>query len=114
VTFTVTFRLEAVARDGDALIAAIGSDYRAVDKPRRIDQVVVNHGTLPLAELYFDLKPLSRNIGAVDYDQLIAGVPQSINANAAGLFELYRVGDAVSARNTHAAIYDSFRLVKDL
>ena len=26
----------------------------------------------------------------------------------------YRVGDAVSARNTHAAIYDSLRLVKDL
>jgi hypothetical protein len=27
---------------------------------------------------------------------------------------LFRIGDAVAARNTHAAIYDALRLVKDL
>ncbi len=29
-------------------------------------------------------------------------------------YVLYRVGDAVSARNTHAAIYASLRLLKGL
>jgi hypothetical protein len=29
-------------------------------------------------------------------------------------FQLFRIGDAVSARNTHAAVYDALRLVKDL
>ena len=29
-------------------------------------------------------------------------------------FRLFRIGDAVAARNTHAAIYDALRLVKDL
>ena len=35
-------------------------------------------------------------------------------ALASGDFLLYRIGDAVSARNTHAAIYDALRLLKDL
>ena len=81
---------------------------------RKYDQVVVNYGTLPLDDLYFDLKPLSSNEGAVDYDALIAGMPQTAKRNADGTFQLFRIGDAVSARNTHAAIYDALRLVKDI
>jgi 2,4-dienoyl-CoA reductase-like NADH-dependent reductase (Old Yellow Enzyme family)/thioredoxin reductase len=114
VTFTVTFRLESVAREGARLIGLVGSDYGGVHKERRVDQVVVNHGTIPLDSLYFDLKPLSRNLGAVNHDQLLAGIPQSVESNPAGAFQLFRIGDAVSARNTHAAIYDALRLVKDL
>jgi N-methyl-L-proline demethylase len=114
VTFTVTYRLEAVVRDGNRLKAAIGSDYGGVAKQRLFDQVVVNHGTRPLDELYFELKPLSANLGAVNYDALIAGERQSMTTNQTGQFELYRIGDAVSARNTHAAIYDALRLMKDI
>ena len=33
---------------------------------------------------------------------------------AAGAKRVERIGDAVAARNTHAAIYDALRLVKDL
>jgi NADPH-dependent 2,4-dienoyl-CoA reductase/sulfur reductase-like enzyme len=114
VTFTVTFRLEAVRSDGNRLRATIGSDYGGVSRERLFDQVVVNHGTLPLDELYFELKPQSRNEGAVDYDALIAGRPQELASNPGGGFQLFRIGDAVEARNTHAAIYDALRLVKDL
>ena len=78
------------------------------------DQVVVNYGTLPLDDLYFDLKPLSRNDGEVNYDDLIAGTAQSVLRNDKGQFNLFRIGDAVSARNTHAAIYDALRLLKDV
>ncbi len=113
-TFTVTFRLEDVVRDGNQLRAIIGSDYGGVRRERLYDQVVVNHGTRPIDDLYFELKPLSRNLGEVNYDELIAGVPQSPLRNASGTFNLYRIGDAVSARNVHAAIYDALRLVKDL
>ncbi len=45
---------------------------------------------------------------------LIAGRPQSRIDNEDGRFQLFRIGDAVAARNTHAAIYDALRLVKDL
>jgi 2,4-dienoyl-CoA reductase-like NADH-dependent reductase (Old Yellow Enzyme family)/thioredoxin reductase len=112
VTFTVTWRLASVQRDGEGLLAVVGSDYGGVRRERRVDQVVVNHGTRPLDELYLELQPLSANGGAVDYPALLAGQPQPVAP--AGGFQLFRIGDAVSARNTHAAIYDALRLVKDL
>jgi N-methyl-L-proline demethylase len=74
--------------------------------------VVVNHGTLPLDDLYFALRPLSANQGEVDYGDLVQGIPQRTVRE--GGFQLYRIGDAVAARNTHAAIYDALRLVKDI
>ena len=113
-TFTVTWRLREVRREGNLLRATLGSDYGDFTRERVVDQVVVNHGTRPLDELYFDLKPQSSNGGEVDYDALIAGGPQQVARNAEGRFRLFRIGDAVSARNTHAAIYDALRLVKDL
>ena len=79
-----------------------------------MDQVVISHGTLPNDELYFALKPLSSNHGEIDHDRLIAGLPQDRCANPHGKFQLFRIGDAVSSRNTHAAIYDALRLLKDL
>ncbi|MCA8091690.1 NADH:flavin oxidoreductase [Burkholderia anthina] len=112
--FTVTYRLEAVRREGDELVAIVGSDYGGIRNDRRYDQIVVNHGTIPMDELYFALKPQSTNLGAVNYDDLIDGKPQVENRNPGGRFQLFRIGDAVSARNTHAAIYDALRLVKDL
>ncbi|MFT4607173.1 MAG: 2,4-dienoyl-CoA reductase-like NADH-dependent reductase (Old Yellow Enzyme family) [Urechidicola sp.] len=113
-TFTVTYRLKSVAREGDHLVATIGSDYCDITKKRYFDQIIVNHGTIPLDDIYFDLKPFSSNLGEVDQADLIAGKAQSVCSNAAGEFELFRVGDAVSARNTHAAIYDALRLVKNI
>ena len=114
VTFTVTRRLLAVKRNGNKLTATIGTDYSDYFSEKQYDQIVVNYGTLPLDELYFDLKPDSTNGGAVDQDALIEGRPQTITQNPQGAFQLFRIGDAVSARNTHAAIYDALRLVKDI
>lgn len=114
VTFTVTWRLLSAARKGNDLEATIGSDYIPETRTARYDQIVVNHGTVPLDDLYFGLKPLSENLGAVDYEALVAGQPQPRGKNPEGRFRLYRIGDAVSARNTHAAIYDALRLMKDI
>ncbi|MDH4480911.1 MAG: NADH:flavin oxidoreductase [Rhodoferax sp.] len=117
VTFTVTFRLQSVARHptlSGKLLAVLGSDYGGVRKERVVDQVVVNHGTLPLEDLYFALKPHSSNQGAVDYGQLIAGQPQTVASNPGGGFQLFRIGDAVAARNTHAAVLDGLRLAREL
>lgn len=114
VTFTVTRRLTGVERKGNQLTATIGTDYSDHTYEVIVDQVVVNYGTMPLDDLYFALKPLSSNGGAVDYDRLIDGVPQDSVRNNGGGFQLFRIGDAVSARNTHAAIYDALRLMKDI
>jgi hypothetical protein len=112
VTFTVTWRLTAVSRRGNALLAELGSDYGSVTSSREVDQVVVNNGTIPLDDLYFALKPLSSNLGAIDQTALLTTARQTLAPNPAGRFQLFRIGDAVSSRNTHAAIYDALRLTR--
>ncbi len=114
VTFTVTRRLLNVEREGNQLKAAIGTDYSDYQYGATYDQVVVNYGTLPLDGLYSDLKPMSWNEGAADHDALIEGRPQAVVRNDEGGFQLFRIGDAVAARDTHTAIYDALRLVKDI
>ncbi|MGJ8589337.1 MAG: FAD-dependent oxidoreductase [Yoonia sp.] len=114
VTFTVTRRLLGVVQHGNKLTATIGTDYSDHTYQVDVDQVIVNYGTMPLDELYFALKPLSMNAGEVDHNALIAGNPQRVVHHADGTFQLFRIGDAVSARNTHAAIYDALRLLKDV
>ena len=114
VTFTPTYRLKSVERADGELLARITSDYMDLDHERRVDQVVVNYGITPMADVYFELKEHASNGGEVDYDDLIAGNPQSVVRHAEGGFQLFRLGDAVESRNTHAAIYDALRLVKDI
>ena len=114
VKFTVTERLLGVEREGNRLKVEIGTDYSDLSRSETYDQVVLNYGTLPMADLYFELKEKSSNRGELDPDALIEGRPQDVKSNPDGTFQLFRIGDAVSARNTHAAIYDALRLMKDI
>ena len=114
VTFTVARRLLNLSQNGNKLRAEIGTDYSSLKTFLEYDQVILNYGTLPVDELYFQLKPFSQNEGAVDYEALILGKSQKLNKNTDGKFQLFRIGDAVSARNTHAAIYDALRFMKDI
>jgi 2,4-dienoyl-CoA reductase-like NADH-dependent reductase (Old Yellow Enzyme family) len=114
VRITINSRLKSVRREGNELVAVIGSDYGAQTSERRVDQVVVEHGTLPADELYQALLPHSVNGGEIDYDALLAGRPQTVARNPNGKFRLMRAGDAVTSRNIHAAVLDGLRLMKDV
>ncbi len=114
VQFTLNRRLRSVERHGNRLKAVLYDEYSRRTEERITDQVVVEHGTLPLEDLYFALKPQSRNAGEIDQAALIAGRPQTLVTNPDGGFQLFRVGDAVASRNIHAAIYDSLRLCKEI
>ncbi|MBZ9974742.1 FAD-dependent oxidoreductase [Mesorhizobium sp. BR-1-1-10] len=110
VTVTINTRLRSVRREGNQLIAELASDFADGWRgERRVDQVVVEHGTAPLDDLYLSLKPLSKNGGAVDYERLVNGGAIFPKRNADGGFVLLRIGDAVASRNIHAAIYDGIR-----
>ena len=107
--------LGGAPRRGDG--AAVRRDRQRPQRPphgapRRPGRRRPRHGRH--AELYFELKPRSTNLGAVDYGALLAGRPQAIARNPDGAFQLFRIGDAVPSRNIHAAIYDALRLLKDL
>jgi 2,4-dienoyl-CoA reductase-like NADH-dependent reductase (Old Yellow Enzyme family) len=114
VRLTPDLELRSVARRGNRLVARFWNEYAEAEVEREADHVVVEHGTLPADELYFALRDGSRNGGQVDLDGLVRGAPQEVVSNPEGTYQLYRVGDAVSSRNIHAAIYDSLRLCKGL
>ncbi|MBL8710536.1 MAG: NADH:flavin oxidoreductase [Rhodospirillaceae bacterium] len=107
---TLNLRMTGIARDGNQLVATLVNPYDKSRTERRAQQIVVAHGNLPADAIYFDLKAQSRNRGEIDIDAFISGRPQAIATNAGGTFQLFRIGDAVSTRNIHAAIYDGLRL----
>ncbi len=107
---TINTRVTRVARAGNGLAVTLGSDYApGWSGVRQADHLVAEHGTLPLDDLYFALKPASRNLGAVDYAALTGAGEVFPAVNPAGTFTLYRIGDAVQSRNIHAGIYDALR-----
>ena len=115
ITYSIAKRLLNVSIKGNKLNALIGSDYDENFKYNSTyDQVFLNYGTKPLDELYFSLIPYSINKGEVDYSKFIEGKEQDIIKNKHNKFNLFRIGDAVSSRNIHAAIYDALRLVINL
>jgi 2,4-dienoyl-CoA reductase-like NADH-dependent reductase (Old Yellow Enzyme family) len=110
VRITINTRVRSVRREGNQLVATLGSDFaRHWSAERRVDQIVMEHGTVALEDLYYDLKSGSKNLGAVDYEALVAGgeVFPPVQPDAA--YTLFRIGDAVASRNIHAAIYDGIR-----
>lgn len=91
---------------------ALRNEYSGATSSILVDAIVVEHGTIPNDELYFDMKGLSKNLGEVDYTAFVEGGSQEDVAgnNADGAFEIFRIGDAVVSRNVHAAILDGLRL----
>nr|WP_298683434.1 FAD-dependent oxidoreductase [uncultured Dongia sp.] len=114
VTLTINQRMTKIAKVGNQLVATLFNAYDKSTSERRAQQIIVAHGNLPADAVYFDLKEQSVNRGEIDIDSFIDGRPQSLKTNAAGSFQLFRIGDAVAARNIHAAIYDGLRLCKAL
>lgn len=111
VIMTVNHTLIEIYPEGNRRVAVLRNDYTHGEEERLVDQIVLDLGTLPNDGLYFDLKEHAANRGEIDYDRLLSGEPQPVPA---GGYALYRIGDAVSGRNIHAAIYDATRLCKDL
>lgn len=103
------------APEGDKLVAVLRNEYTEVQEERVVDQVVVENGIRPNEALYWQLKERSVNRGQTDIDTLFAAQPQPVLSQPLGngKFALFRIGDAVSMHNIHAAIYDALRLAKD-
>ena len=112
VTLTPDVRLASVRPKGNALEAELRNVYSGETSLRAVDQVVVEHGTVPATELFDALKAIAGNRGRTDLDALARGAAQPLGPE--GTFSLFRVGDAVTSRNIHAALYDSLRICKDL
>jgi hypothetical protein len=79
------------------------------------DQVIVEHGTIPVDDLYKELRGRSKNDGVTDLDALLQGTPQpTAEHGGSGKFSLHRIGDSVASRNIHSAVLDAYRLCHTL
>ncbi|MBU1294238.1 MAG: N-methylproline demethylase, partial [Gammaproteobacteria bacterium] len=115
VIMTSDMLLDKVYREDGKLVALLENEYTAQKEERVVDQVVVENGTRPNEDLYYALKASSRNKGQIDNEALFDVKPQPVLSDQSGEgMILWRLGDGVSQRNVHAAMYDALRLCKDL
>jgi 2,4-dienoyl-CoA reductase-like NADH-dependent reductase (Old Yellow Enzyme family)/thioredoxin reductase len=108
----VDIRLEKVERRGNALQATFRNELTGAESRLDASQIVVEHGTVPAAELYHDLRPLSANAGVTDIAFMLGA--EEAAAPEPGRFLLHRIGDAVSSRDVYSAIHEAYRLCSKL
>jgi hypothetical protein len=115
VVLSPNWWLDRVYEEGDHKVAVLRNEYTERLEERVVDQVVVENGSTPNDELYWELKERSVNHGETDINTLFDNQPQPVLSESlgGGRFALFRVGDCISPHNIHGAIYDSLRLCKD-
>jgi hypothetical protein len=108
VRMTPNARLVAVRRSGNQFECVLRNEYDEHEDLRQVGQVVVEHGTLPVDDVYFAIKVNASNGGAV-----ALSAPSTVT-KPDGKYQLFRIGDAVAPRNIHAAVFDAMRTCQDL
>jgi pyruvate/2-oxoglutarate dehydrogenase complex dihydrolipoamide dehydrogenase (E3) component len=76
VTITPDHRLRSVTKEGNRLRATFGNEFNGPDIERIVDHLVVEHGTLPMTDVFEALRTTSANNGVIDYDCLQKNQPQ--------------------------------------
>jgi 2,4-dienoyl-CoA reductase-like NADH-dependent reductase (Old Yellow Enzyme family) len=110
ITSVIDHALIRVRPEGNRLTATFRHELTGETMDLTASQVVIENGTLPMCEAYDALRARSCNEGITAIDALLEGLPQQAAPPADGAFELHRIGDAVTSRGVHAAIYDAARL----
>jgi len=110
VRTTLDQQLVSVARKGNGLVATFRHELTGAMTELTGAQLIVECGTVPVDDVFRGLESRSANRGVTDLDRLLAREPQLDRRPAGGGFELHRIGDAVTSRGVHSAIYDALRL----
>ena len=106
-------RLVELARSQSKVLARFCNELTDEITEIVTDQVLVEHGTLPADDLFYEMQSGSNNDGVTDFQALLAGRPQP-HVGGAGGYALFRIGDAQSSRNLAAAMFDALRLCSSL
>jgi hypothetical protein len=114
VRVTTDNTLERVRQSGNRLVATFRHELTGATMELSASQVVIEHGTVPMTELFDALRTASANDGITEIEALLQRRPQLAAPSRGSAFELHRIGDAVTSRNVHGAIYDALRLCSAL
>lgn len=103
-------RLIKVEPHNNGLLATFRHELTGAESQASAAQIVVEHGTLPSANLFNALRERSSNKGVTDLGLLMGQAPHhSAKAEANG-FVLHRIGDAIASRDVYSAVYDAYRV----
>ena len=107
----VDVRLLKVARQGNGLVATFCNELTGAESHVEAMQIIIEHGTLPMEEVYRDLRPHSSNDGVTDVQFMMGhGGAAPVGSRSLGNFDLHRIGDAVASRDVYSSIYEAYRL----
>ncbi len=104
--------LTGLRSDQGRLLARLRHAFARSYEDLIADVVITDLGTESLDDLFQELVADAFNLGEYDHEALVALQPQPRDANPDGRFQLFRIGDALSARDIHAAILDANRLCR--
>ena len=107
-------RLIRVIRQGNGLLATFRSELTDKETTHAAQQIIIENGTVPVDEVYTELRDQSKNQGVTDVRLMMGGKALTEDTNPDGGFLLHRIGDAVASRDVYSAIYDAFRLCSRL
>ncbi|RWE04016.1 FAD-dependent oxidoreductase [Mesorhizobium sp.] len=108
-------RLIKAVRQGNGIIARFRHELTGTEMELSAAQVIVERGTVPIEDVYQELRARSSNNGVTDIALMTgAGAKEGNKAPAAGSFELHRIGDAVASRDIYSSIYEAYRLCSQL
>jgi 2,4-dienoyl-CoA reductase-like NADH-dependent reductase (Old Yellow Enzyme family)/thioredoxin reductase len=113
IAFTIDHSLVRVARGGNGLVATLRHELTGVETQMPAAQIVVENGTTPVDDLFHELRARSSNNGITDVAQFTGGHREAQDVRR-GDFALHRIGDSVSSRDIHSAIYDALRLCAEI
>ena len=114
VQFETHIELASIQKRDGRLVASLRNVLSKQVRERDVDHVVTEGALMSMTDVYDELVAESRNGGALDVRALASGKVVLPKVNPVGNFDLFRVGDTVSSRNIHAAIYDSARIFSAL
>ena len=105
-------KLSALRKEGNRLIATLSHQLTGEVREISADQVVLEAGTEPLAEVFHELREGAANKGITDVDAMAAWAAQPAPRKVG--YTLHRLGDAVTSRSIHAALLEAYRLTVHL
>ncbi|WP_448624993.1 oxidoreductase [Geodermatophilus sp. URMC 64] len=114
VVLTADHELVTARKEGTALRLELRNVFTGEIQERTVERLVVEHGTLPVTEVYDELRSKSVNGGQTDLAAFAKGARQPTLDAPTGSIALFRIGDAVAHRGIQAAIFDARRLCMNL
>ena len=112
VTLQTDHELVAANASDNKIAVTFRNMHTGTTSQAFFDHVVVEAGTLPNDELFYEMNEGAANKGVIDLDAMRDGRPQPVieTEDGGAGYQLYRIGDVAGSRDIHCALLDALRI----